>query len=95
MCTAETASVRATLAGVSSKTEGKVHVHIRCVRSCPIYGSELRQMKVEHETMLRQNQNEYATLRWLRGFTMKERRKSAEIRELIKTGRLRRFGHDE
>jgi len=59
-------------------------------------------MKMEHEVRL--DRNEMSMIRWICGFTLKERKKNTEIRELlgfkpvnlvIKRGRLQWFGHVE
>ena len=64
--------------GFSLKLKGKVY--ISCVRSRLIYGSETWPMKMEHEVRL--DRNEMSMIRWMFGFTLKERKKK-ELRELL------------
>ena len=67
-----------------------------------MHGSETWTMKVEHE--LKVNRTEMSMIRWMCGDKLNERKKSKELRELlrlepvslmIKKSRLRWFGHVE
>jgi len=67
-----------------------------------MHGSENWSMKVEHE--LKMNHTEMSMIRWICGVKLNERKKSEELRELlrlelvslmIKKSRLRWFGHVE
>jgi hypothetical protein len=84
--------------GFSLRLKGKVYAS--CVRSCLIYGSETWPMKVEHELKL--DRTEMSMVRWMCGISLKERKKSEQLREMlgleavslvIRKGRLRWFGH--
>ena len=46
-----------------------------------ISGSDTWPMKVEHKVKL--DRNEMSTLRWMYGFTLKDRKENTELRELL------------
>jgi len=66
--------------GFSLKLKGKVYA--TCVRSCLMHGSETWPMKVEHE--LKMNRTEMSMIRWMCGVKLNERKKSEELRELLR-----------
>jgi len=66
--------------GFSLKQEIKVYA--TCVRSCLMHGSETWPMKVEPE--LKMNRTEMSTIRWMCGVELNERKKSAELTELLR-----------
>ena len=64
------------------------------------YGTKTWPMKAKHEVKL--DRSEINMIRWMGGFSLNERKKNAELREMlvllpvslvIKKGRLRWFGH--
>ena len=66
--------------GFSLKLKGKVYA--TCV-SCLMHVSETWPMKVEHELKL--NRTEMSMIRWC-GVKLNERKKSEELRELLRIG---------
>jgi len=66
--------------GFSLKLKGKVYA--TCVRSCLMHGSETWPMNVQHE--LKMNRTEINMIRWMCGVKLNERKKSEELRELLR-----------
>jgi hypothetical protein len=89
-----------TLRGASLKLKGKIYK--ACVQRVLVYGSETWAMKMEDMRRLERAEN--MMVRWMCGMTLRERKRSEELRarlgiecvaEVVRRGRLRWFGHIE
>ena len=60
----------------------RIQVYATCVRSCLMYGSEPWPTKVEHE--MKMNRTEISMIRWMCGVRLNDRKKSEELRELLR-----------
>jgi len=83
---------------ISLKLKGRVYD--TCVRSAMIYGSETWAMKTDQEA--RFERTEMRMVRWMSGVSLKEKRRSADLRasmeldavgEVVRRNRLRWLGH--
>src|SRR5260221_11254854 len=86
--------------GASLKLKGKIYT--ACVQRVMEYGSETWAMKVED--MRRLERAERMMVRWMCGVTLKDRKRNEELLgrlgiecvfDVVRRGRLRRFGHIE
>lgn len=89
-----------TCRGFSLRSKGRVYQ--ACVRSVMLYGSETWALK--ESDLQRLERNDMRMIRWMCNVTLKDRKSSLElrgrlgldsIRNCIRTGRLRWFGHVE
>ena len=89
-----------TMRGASLRLKGKIYR--ACVQNVLVYGSETWGMKVSDLNRLERAEN--AMVRWMCGATLKDKKRTVDLRErlgivsvseVVRTGRLRWFGHVE
>ena len=71
--------------------EMKGRMYASCVRSSMIYGSETRPLLVD--VGLKFEREEMQMIKWMCGISLKDRRTNEHITTVIRSGRLRWYGH--